>query len=118
MLSLTLEEFAQATVNVVGHTPVEEYLPTFVVDDEILVLEGIPADVDQRDAIQDHAGSNGWNSGEFMFGVRSGDRELTIGRYTPSGCEFALLTWRGESVQLRAVEQPDWWWLNGGRTSA
>jgi hypothetical protein len=107
----TLEQFAQATVNVVGDTPVREYVPTFALNGEVLVLEGIPEGIDHREAIQDHAKRNGWNASDFLFGVRSGEEEITVGFYSPSGSEFALLRWVDESVQLHALERPEWWWL-------
>lgn len=107
----TIEQFAQATVNVVGDTPIGEYVPTFALDGEVLVLEGIPEDIDHREAIQDHAKHNGWNGADFLFGVRSGENEITVGLYSPSGSEFALLRWVDESVHLQAIDRPGWWWL-------
>jgi hypothetical protein len=107
----TLEEFAQATVNVVGNTPVAEYVPTFARNGEILVLEGIPTDKDHREAIQDHAKRNGWNSADFLFGVRSDEMEITVGFYSPSGSKFAVLRWTDESVHMQALDLPGWWWL-------
>jgi hypothetical protein len=107
----TLDQFAQATVNVVGDTPVREYVPTFARNGEVLVLEGIPEDIDHCEAIQDHAKRNGWNSREFLFGVCSSEEEITVGSYSPSGIEFALLRWVDQTVQLRGLDRPKWWWL-------
>lgn len=107
----TLEQFAQATVNVVGDTPVSDYVPTFAIDGEVLVLEGIPAEVDHRYAIQDHAQRNGWDKADFLFGVRSGEGEITLGFHSGSGSEFALLRWIHDSVQFQPIDRPGWWWL-------
>ena len=108
----TLRQFAEATANVVADTPVDEYVPTFIYGGEVLVMEGIPQNVDHRDAIQQHAKRNSWLQRGFMFAVRSGHQEITLGECKEGHCEFALLRWTGCAAQLDPLAQPPWWWLS------
>jgi len=95
----------------VQDAPLEEYLPTFVVDDEVLVLEGIPADVDHREALQRHALGQGWDKRVFLFGVLSSKSTITTGRYDPHGSTFMTLERTATGCVTSPAETPNWWWL-------
>lgn len=106
-----LQTFTQITVRILGDTPIAEFLPSFLVDKEILTLDGIPDNVDHCDAIQRHAQKKGWHNRSFIFSVRSGDSEVTTGQYSPEGVTFMRVQNAGDSFGVAPVSRPPWWWL-------
>lgn len=65
---MTLESFAQATINVIREDGIAEYLPTIVLTEpqELRVIEGIPATVDHRTAVQNLVRRSSCESKEFF----------------------------------------------------
>ena len=106
-----LQTFTQITIKILGDTPIAEYLPTFLLDKEILALDGIPGNVDHCDAVQRHAQKKGWTSRSFIFAVRSGDGEVTTGQFSPEGATFMRVQQNGETFSVSSISRPPWWWL-------
>ena len=106
-----LQTFTQITTKILGDTPIDEYLPTFLVEKEVLTLDGIPDNVDHRDAIQRHAQKKGWHSRSFIFAVKSGDSEVTTGQYSPEGVTFMRVQQTGGGFSVSSIPTPVWWWL-------
>ena len=106
-----LRTFTQITTKILGETPIAEYLPTFLVDTEILALDGIPDNVDHCDAVQRHALKHGWHCRSFLFAVRSGDGEVTTGEYSPEAVTFMLVQQADDSFNVTSISKPEWWWL-------
>lgn len=65
---MTLDWFAQATINVIRKDGIAEYLPTIVLNEtqEFRVIQGIPVTVDHRTAIQNVVRRSGYQSQEFF----------------------------------------------------
>ncbi|MGC3989414.1 MAG: hypothetical protein QM796_07000 [Chthoniobacteraceae bacterium] len=80
---MTLDSFAQATINVIREDGIAEYLPTIVLTEtqEFRVIEGIPSTVDHRTAIQNVVRRSSYESKEFFFGVCSSPEQITIGHF-------------------------------------
>lgn len=112
-MSITLSQFADMTVRILEDGGVEEYLPTLVLslDRSILTLDGVPSDVDQRNALQEWIVKQG-NPPEYLFAVRGGDNELTIGRRNGDDYEFLLIYKNGDGFEARSGSKPDWWYLS------
>jgi hypothetical protein len=91
---MTIDDFARMTVGVAGEDDVAAYVPTLLFPDnwEILGIEGIPAEIDHRDAVQTVILRNDYQKRTFFFGVRSGSREITVGHFRPGEpTEFIVL---------------------------
>jgi hypothetical protein len=105
----TLEEFSEMTVNVLREDGIAEYLPTIVVEDEFFVVEGIPPEVDHRVAIQNTIKRKGLAEGGYLFGVRSGESEVTIGRRSSEGMEFMTIRENHDGYRCAALPMCEWW---------
>ncbi len=91
----------------------ESYAPTVLApaSGHVAVIEGIPPDVAERDAIQEVIVKNGLLDQEFFFGVRDG-AEIIVGRHRPSlPTEFLAIARTAEGDEVRAVPSCDWWKL-------
>ena len=109
---MTLDSFAQATINVVREDGIAEYLPTIVLTDiqEFRVVEGIPATVDHRTAVQNVIRRSGYDSKEFYFGVRSAPDQITIGHYRPGEpTVFMTISKAGSDYAVKPLGTCDWW---------
>lgn len=113
---MDLEEFALATLEVLGEGSIEAYAPTFFVlpDEGFRVVEGIPGEWDHPEALQDMAGRMDLTDAEFLFGVRSGEREVTVGHYTPSGTQFLLISGSKRHFHITQLDQCTWWHFGAG----
>ena len=109
---LTLASFAASTINVIRDDGIAEYLPTIVLPttQEFRVIEGIPADVDHREAVQDVIRRSGYSKADFFFGVRSGPAEITVGHYRPQkGTEFMQVVPHADGYSTKPLAKCDWW---------
>ena len=113
-----LQTFTQITTRILGDTPIADFLPSFLLDKEVLALDGIPGNVDHCDAVQRHATKKGWNRRSFIFAVRSGDGEVTTGQYSPERATFMLVQQAGESFNVSSIPKPPWWWLGSNSHSS
>jgi len=104
---LTLDDFANITRKIVNTAGLDGFLPTFVVDQHIRVIEGIPNDIDQRvalkDMLKDFAGK------EIFFAVASGAGEITLGRVGGHSDEFAIMRVAGNGSEITRESRPLWW---------
>jgi hypothetical protein len=82
---MTLQDFAKMTINVVVKDGLDGYLPTIVIPDtqEVRAIQGIPADVDHRDAIQNVIRRSAYETREFFFGVQSAADQIIVGHFRP-----------------------------------
>ena len=82
---MTLREFTKITIKVLRDGGVAEYLPTIAYPDsqEICTIQGIPDDVEHKEAIQKVVRRSGAERREFFFGLRSGPGKVTTGHHRP-----------------------------------
>ena len=109
---MTLDFFAQATINVIREDGIGEYLPTIVLTEtqEFRVIEGVPATVDHRDAIQNVVRRSQYEFKEFYFGVRSAPERITIGHFRPGQpTVFMTIAITADGYLAKPLETCDWW---------
>jgi hypothetical protein len=109
---MTLDSFAQATINVIREDGIAEYLPTIVLTEtqEFRVIEGIPATVDHRTAVQNVVRRSNYESKEFFFGVRSSPETITIGHFHPGKpTEFMTIAKTSDGYSTKPLPTCDWW---------
>jgi hypothetical protein len=109
MTAPDLASFTEITRRVVSRDGMEGYLPTVLIGKEVRVIEGIPASVDQRDAIQEHVSKAGLLGSTFFFGVRSGADEVTTGHFRPG--HVACMCVVRSDAGFRVLDEADasWW---------
>jgi hypothetical protein len=109
---MTLDSFAQATINVIREDGIPEYLPTIVLIEtqEFRVIEGVPATIDHRVAIQNVVRRSSYESKEFYFGVRSSPEQITIGHFQPGKpTVFMTIAKTTDGYSTKPLEKCDWW---------
>jgi hypothetical protein len=109
---MTLQDFANMTIKVVRDDGVADYLPTFVLPDtqQIRAIQGIPADVDHRDAVQNVVRRSGYETREFFFGVKSAPQQITIGHFRPGQpTEFMEIIETPDGYSASQLSSCDWW---------
>lgn len=107
---MTLESFAEATIQVIREDGIAGYLPTILLNGEIRVIEGIPATVDHRTAIQNVVRRSNLEDNEFLFGVRSADETITLGHFRPGRpTEFMTIARTSAGYATNTLETCDWW---------
>ena len=108
---MDLENFALATLEVLEEGNIATYAPTFFLlpEEGFRVIEGIPHELDHPEALQDLAGRMDLGDTEFLFGVRSGEGEVTVGHYTPSGTQFLLISGSKRRFHITQLEHCTWW---------
>ncbi|MBS0263919.1 MAG: hypothetical protein JSS02_18415 [Planctomycetes bacterium] len=100
------------TINVIRADGLDGYLPTFVLPDteEIRAIEGIPDDVDHREAVQNVVRRSGYKTREFFFGVQTAPRQITIGHFRPGQpTVFMRITESARGYSTRSLVACDWW---------
>lgn len=100
------------TINVIREEGLDGYLPTFVLPDtqQIRAIQGIPAGVDHRDAVQNVVQRSGYETREFFFGVQSAPLQITIGHFRPGQpTEFMSITEAAGGYSASALAACDWW---------
>ena len=109
---MTLREFSEMTIEVIREDGLANYLPTLAFPDtqEIRAIQGIPSEVDHRDAIQNVVRRSGHEKKEFFFGVRSGPQEIIVGHYQPGQPpQFMSIVERGQGYAASPVSSCEWW---------
>lgn len=109
MATTTLEDFTQITLVVIEENGISAYIPTLMFDQQVHAIEGIPDDIDHRDAIQTVIRRSDLQGREFFFGVRSGAREITTGHYTPDGCRFMSIVATDQGYVVAPLPSCAWW---------
>jgi hypothetical protein len=105
----SLKEFAGMTLKVLSDDGIADYLPTVVVEGEFFVVEGIPTEVDHRVAMQRTINARGLERGDYLFGVRSGEGEVTIGRCAAGKLEFMLIRQLNDGFHSAVMSRCEWW---------
>lgn len=111
---MTLRDFADMTITVIQQDGIEGYLPTFALPDtrQLRAIQGIPADLDHRDAVQNVARRSGYETREFFFGVRSGPAQITVGHHRPGQpTEFMSISEAPGGYSTDALATCEWWRL-------
>jgi len=109
---MTLQDFAATTITVIQENGIEGYLPTLLFPDtkEIRVIEGIPEEIDHREAVQNVVRRSGYDKQEFMFGVNSAPGEIILGHYRPGqSAEFMKITEAKNGYATCPLAQCSWW---------
>lgn len=106
---MDLNEFTDITLAVVQDQGVDTYAPTLIVDGVVQVIQGIPLDLDHRDAIQQVIARQGIQNQDFFFGVRSGPKEVTTGHNSPEGVAFMRISAMQQGYMVSEVERCEWW---------
>lgn len=109
---MTLESFAESTINVIRDDGMAEYLPTLAFPEarEFRVIKGIPETVDHRAAVQKVVRRSGLDGREFMFGVRSAEGEITLGHFCPGRpTVFMQIAETDAGYVATAIAECDWW---------
>ena len=112
---MTLKEFAHITISVVRDDGIEDYLPTlaFPETQQIRAIQGIPNEVDHREAIQKVVRRSQHERQEFFFGVRSGPGTITVGHHRPGQLpEFMEISESGEGYQTTPLATSPWWTIS------
>ncbi|MBL0312033.1 MAG: hypothetical protein IPP78_04800 [Holophagaceae bacterium] len=111
---MTLDEFTDITMMVLEEQGIASYAPTLVAQGMIQVVQGIPEEMDQRDAIQDVIRRASLGGEEILFAVKSGPGEVTTGSYSPQGSTFQLISRMPQGYTVAALDSCDWWTLDSG----
>jgi hypothetical protein len=109
---MKLQDFAKMTLQVISEDGLDGYLPTFVLPNtqQVRAVQGIPADVDHRDAVQNVVRRSGYETQEFFFGVQSAPQQITIGYFRPGQpTEFMEISETPDGFSTRAITSCDWW---------
>lgn len=112
---MTLEEFAEITIDVVRDDDIEDYLPTLAFPDtqEIRAIQGIPDEVDHREAIQKVVRRSNHEKQEFFFGVRSAPGRITVGHHRPGQSpEFMEIAESRTGFETIPAVAPSWWTIS------
>lgn len=109
---VTLDTFADATIDVVREDGIPEYLPTIVLSaiGEFRVIDGIPAEVDHRVAIQNVIRRSSYDKTAFFFGVRSAPDQITLGHYQAGRpTEFRQILQTNNGYVIKPLASCEWW---------
>lgn len=110
---MTLDEFAQITLTVAAESGIDAYAPTLIAREAVQVVQGIPEQVDHREAIQQVIRQAGLEHADYFFGVRSGPREITTGHHRDGTTRFVRILGLGAGFSLLAEDACPWWTLDG-----
>lgn len=106
---ISLLAFTETTRDIAVADGFVDYCPTLCDEEEVIVIEGIPDHVDHREAVQHMAQRRGFLDKEFLFGVLSGEDEITTGHITPDGASFMAVRLIHGQVRLCEEPRPAWW---------
>ena len=100
------------TIGVIRDDGIAGYLPTFALPDtkQVRAIQGIPAAVDHRDAVQNVVRRSGYEKREFFFGVKSAPEQITVGHFRPGQpTEFMEITATPDGYSASQLSSCDWW---------
>ena len=106
---MDLDAFTHLTITVLEDQGMATYAPTLIVGEQVQVIQGIPEGLDHREALLDVIRRMGLQHGEFLFGVRSGPREVTTGHQGPEGISFRVISGLAQGFSLSSPAHPIWW---------
>jgi hypothetical protein len=109
---MTLEQFTEMTLHVVLDDGMGDYLPTLLYPDtqEVRAIEGIPAGVDHRQAIQDVARRSSGDKRQFFFGVCTQPGQIVTGHFRPGRpTQFMQVLETTEGYSALPLQRCDWW---------
>lgn len=112
---MDLTEFTHLTLAVLEDQGVAGYAPTIVAGDAVQIIQGIPSDIDPREALQETVLRLGLQQSEFYFGVRSGPGEVTTGFHTRAETRFQCISQLHQGFIVSELSDCPWWTLDGGR---
>ncbi|WP_242102884.1 hypothetical protein [Lysobacter sp. M2-1] len=108
---LDFEQFLDATCNILDEDGFAAYLPTLFVDDEILVLEGIPDSVSDTEALNDVGTEYGLGSNGTFFAVLAAAETVVAGEFSTTGWRFVQIQPGSSGLVVSPVERPLWFRL-------
>ena len=106
---MDLEEFTHITLAVAEEQGVATYAPTLILGEQVQVIQGIPADIPHREAIQTVIHQHGLETQDFFFGVRSGPQEITTGHHTSEGTTFMKISALQQGFMVLPMDHCEWW---------
>ena len=109
---MNLKDFVDNTIEVIREDGIASYLPTLIFPDthEVVAIEGIPDDVDHRQAIQKVILRSGHQEREFFFGVQSGRGLITTGHFRSGRpTEFMEIAETADGHTTAIIETCEWW---------
>jgi hypothetical protein len=109
---MTLDSLATVTINVIRKDGIAQYMPTIVLSatHEVVVVDGVPADVDHRVAVQNVVRRSGYDTTEFFFAVRSARDTITLGHFRPGvPTKFLAIVQKGKDYSTAPITGHDWW---------
>lgn len=112
---MDLQEFTDITLAVLEDQGTEGYAPTIIAGDTVQVIQGIPSEVDPREALQEMVLRLGLEQSDFFFGVRSGPGEVTTGFHTAVGTRFRRISRMHQGFMVSEQNDCPWWTLDRGR---
>lgn len=110
---MTLDEFAQITLAVAAEGGIDTYAPTLIAEETVRVVQGIPPEVDHREAIQQVIRQSGLEHAAYFFGVRSGPQEITTGEHRDGRTRFVRILGLQAGFTLLEEDVCPWWTLDG-----
>lgn len=112
---MDLQEFTQLTLAVLEDQGTAAYAPTIIAGDDVQVIQGIPEEIDDREALQEMVLRLGLEQSDFFFGVRSGPGEVTTGFHTMAGTCFQCISQLRQGFLVSDLADCPWWTLDRGR---
>jgi hypothetical protein len=112
---MDLNEFTQLTLAVLEDQGTATYAPTIIADETVQVIQGIPAGLDHRAALQETVLRLGLEQSDFFFGVRSGPGEITTGFHTAVDTRCQRISELRQGFVVSDLEDCAWWTLGQGR---
>ncbi|HEX9081410.1 MAG TPA: hypothetical protein VF768_03970 [Holophagaceae bacterium] len=112
---MDLTEFTHITLAVLEDHGTEAYAPTIIAGDTVQVIQGIPDEVDAKEALQEMVLRLGLEQSEYFFGVRSGPGEVTTGHHDLGGTRFQRISQMHQGFMVSDLASCSWWTLDGGR---
>ena len=109
---MTLQQFTEMTVHVIREGGMGDYVPTVLYPDtqEVRAIEGIPAGIDHREAVQDVVHRSGGDKRQFFFGVCSEPGRIVTGHFRPGqAMEFMQIVEAPEGYSSLPLERCEWW---------
>lgn len=108
---LDFKQFLEATCNILIEDGFAQYLPTLYVDDEILVVEGIPDSVSDTDALNSVGPEHGLGNHGTFFAVLATTDIVVAGESSATGWRFVQIQPGTPWLVVSPVERPLWFRL-------
>lgn len=105
----SLAQIVRATLNVLEKNGIDAYLPTIVLEDDFFVIENIPDGVDHRKALMETIAHDDLMNKDFLFAVRSGESEVTVGEHFAGELDFVLIRRLDDGYYQSPLAVCDWW---------